>query len=89
MHWLAHAMGLDNASGAWYLFWSGIFGDIGIFGAVFVYFHSRNCHVKGCLRVGRFSVDGTAWQVCRHHHPTIEDAPTPEQVAHDHREATA
>lgn len=30
-HWLAHILGLDNATGAWYLFWSGFGGDFAEF----------------------------------------------------------
>lgn len=81
MRWLAHALGLDNASGPWYLWWSGVFGDVGIFGAAFVYFRSRNCHVKRCPRIGRHPVDGTPYVTCRKHHPHVDGAPSAAEVA--------
>ena len=74
MHPLAHILGLDNASGGWYLWWSGFFGDIAIFGAAAVFIRHRNCHVRRCLRIGRHPVQGTPHVVCRRHHPN--GAPT-------------
>lgn len=59
MHWLSHLLGLDNASGSFYLFWSGIFSDASIFaGMVVLYFH-HNCHVKGCPRWGKHKINGS------------------------------
>lgn len=30
MNWLLHVAGIDNVSGRWYAFWSGIAGDAGL-----------------------------------------------------------
>lgn len=74
IRWLFHVIGIDDASGRAYLWWSGIVGDLAIFGAVFALARKHNCHVKGCPRIGRFPVTGTAWVTCAHHHP--DDPPT-------------
>lgn len=79
--WLAHVLGLDNASGGWYLLWSGIFGDVSLIGGAFVLVRKHNCHVRGCPRIGRHPIEGTTYVVCRKHHP--DDAPTAEQVNRD------
>lgn len=66
LHSLSHLLGLDNASGSLYLFWSGFFGDVTIFAALFgLYFH-HNCRVKGCLRWGKHKVGGSSY--CTKHH---------------------
>lgn len=72
MSWLAHILGLDNASGHWYLFWSGIGSDITEFGIVVglvALVRKHQCHVDRCWRIGRHPVGGTAYIVCRKHHP--------------------
>lgn len=74
MWWIGHILGLDDASGPWYLFWSGICGDLSLFGAALVIVRKHNCHVKSCPRIGRHPVEGTTYVVCRHHHP--DEAPT-------------
>jgi hypothetical protein len=68
--WFLHSFGLDDGSGAWYLFWSGIVGDLAIFGAIFASFRVINCHVKGCWRLGLHPVHGTRFKTCAKHHPT-------------------
>jgi hypothetical protein len=56
MHGLAHVLGLDSASGYWYLFWSGFGGDVAIIGALLaspvVYWRHHECHEARCLRLG-------------------------------------
>lgn len=86
MNWLEHVLGLDDASGRWYLLWSGIFGDVGMFGAAIVYFRRHNCHVKRCPFVGRFPVDGTPYKTCARHHPTVPGPVTVDHIrrAHSH-----
>jgi hypothetical protein len=79
--WLAHVLGLDDASGGWYLWWSGIGSDISelaLVGAVLAHVRRLNCHVHGCLRIGRHPVAGTGYVVCRRHHP--DGAPTAAEV---------
>lgn len=78
MHWLAHLLGLDNLSGAWYGFWSGIGGDTAIVTPGLILARRHNCHVRGCWRLGRHPVDGTTWTVCRRHHP--DDHPSADDV---------
>lgn len=78
MSWLAHVWywievhtGTVNESGPYYGFWSGFgsdLGELGILGAVLQAARHRNCHVKGCWRLGR-SVDGTPYLACHIHHP--------------------
>lgn len=85
MHWLSHIMGLDNLSGVFYGFWSGIGSDLqetAIFAGVIAILRHHNCHAKGCLRLGKLGVDGTPYVVCHKHHPTHEGskAATADQI---------
>ena len=80
LHWI----GVDNASGPWYLFWSGIFGDVAIFAAFVVGLRHMNCIVTGCKKLRTFPVAGTPWRCCKKHHPYIDQSNklfTPERVA--------
>ncbi len=61
MHILAHLLGLDNASGGFYLFWSGIFGDTVIFAGMLNLYYTHNCHTHNCFRIGKHVVDGTPY----------------------------
>lgn len=75
---LAHVLGLDDLSGHWYGFWSGIGGDASILAVPAVLVRRHNCHAKGCPRLGRHPVAGTTFVVCRRHHP--DDHPTAETI---------
>lgn len=75
---LAHVLGIDDVSGRWYGFWSGIGGDLSILAAPVVLLRRHNCHARWCWRMGRHPVDGTSWTVCRRHHP--DEHPTAEQI---------
>lgn len=75
MYWLAHILGLDDVSGPWYAAWSGFVGDVGLLGAAYALLRRHNCHQRGCWRVGRHPIEGTAWVVCARHHP--DDRPGP------------
>jgi hypothetical protein len=71
MHWLAHFLGTDNLSGAYYGFWSGAGSDIGELGIVAglgAMIRQRNCEVHGCWRLGRHTT-AAGHRVCRRHHP--------------------
>lgn len=68
MNQVFHWLGMDNASGRVYLFWSGFFGDVTIFASAIAIARHRNCHIKGCWRLGK-QVDGTAFLACHVHHP--------------------
>jgi hypothetical protein len=70
LHFLSHWLGLDNASGALYLFWSGFFGDGPIIVALGAIWWRHNCHQKGCWRIARQQIDGSTHYVCHKHHPT-------------------
>lgn len=67
--WLLHVLGIDDVSGRWYAFWSGVGGDLGFIGAAFTIWRRHSCHVRRCWRVGRQQIDGTTWHVCHRHHP--------------------
>ena len=72
MSWLPHVLGLDDASGSWYLFWSGCGSDItelAIIGGLINLARRHNCEIHGCWRVGRHRVEPTGHVVCRKHHP--------------------
>lgn len=71
IHWLATWMGLDNAGGPIYSFWSGFGSDIGellILGGLWHFVRHSNCHVKKCARFGK-PVAGTPYRACHKHHP--------------------
>ena len=71
MWWPSHFLGLDNGSGHFYLFWSGIFGDVTIFTAAILVYRKHNCHAKWCLRIGHHEMEteGMTHFMCRKHHP--------------------
>lgn len=52
MHSIAYVLGLTDAAGDWYLWWSGFFGNITIFAGVGAFILHKNCHVQGCWRMG-------------------------------------
>ncbi len=91
LHWLAVHTGTVNESGPYYGFWSGFGSDLGevaLIGALITGFKHVNCHVKGCPRIGHYTVEGTPYKVCRKHHPEMDDkAPTVEQVHAAHQAA--
>jgi hypothetical protein len=85
MNWLSYFFGLDNGSGAHYLFWSGIGSDATeflILGGIIQLYRRHNCHVKGCWRMQRRAVAGTGHIVCNKHHPV--PLPSHEDVKRDH-----
>jgi hypothetical protein len=82
--WLYHAARWTWHDPDGYNFISGPLADITLLGGAYAILRHHNCHVKGCWRVGRHPVDGTAYVVCRKHHP--EKSPTAEQVRTAHTE---
>ena len=71
LRWLAHLLGLDNASGHWYLWWSGFASDISEFAIIGAVWHGLNCHEDGCWRVGHrvtLEDNGSHVRRCRRHH---------------------
>lgn len=87
MSWLLQFFGLDNASGAAYLWWSGFFADVVIFAAGFGWYWKHTCHVARCWHWARHPVEGTPYTVCRKHHPDLPAEPT--TVEHVHAAAKA
>lgn len=72
--WLYTVTGLSNASGPWYLWWSGIGSDIGeitLIGGVVMFYRHHTCHVDHCWRLARHrqEIDGAEYMLCRKHHP--------------------
>ena len=70
-HWFLRYTGADGESGTWYGFWSGFGGaipDFLILGSIITVYRHHNCHVKGCLRLGK-PVEGTPYLACPQHHP--------------------
>ena len=68
---MSHWLGLDNAGGPFYLWWSGIGSDLGELTIVVVlagYLRKHNCEVHRCWRLGRHQT-AAGQHVCRRHHP--------------------
>lgn len=70
---LMHVLGVDDVSGPWYGFWSGIGSDLselaGLLTVAWLFWRRHNCHVHRCWRIGRHPVAGTGYVVCARHHP--------------------
>ncbi len=74
--WIRHVLGLDDPSGSWYLWWSGVGADLGMIGAGWGLWRKHNCEIHRCWRLARH--DAAGHRVCRRHHP--EGAPTAQSV---------
>lgn len=87
---LGHFFGLDDLSGAFYGFWSGVGSDISellILGGVIQLYRRHACHVSSCRRIGKHHVDGTPYVVCAKHHPDVPDGDvTHAAILHAHRQ---
>ena len=82
-----HTFGLDDGSGAWYLFWSGIFGDTTLFAAALGLYWHHTCHLHRCPRLAKhdYTIDGVTHKLCRHHHPgTKKHLTLTDVLAHHH-----
>jgi hypothetical protein len=67
---LTHAVFGSPMHGSGYAFWSGIgsdFGEASILTALIIGLRHRNCHVKGCWRLGHPD-PAHGHPACRHHH---------------------
>lgn len=67
-HDIARFFGLTNASGSYYLWWSGIEGDLSqlaILGSLGLFYQHRKC--VSCWKIGKHHVEGTAWTTCHRH----------------------
>jgi N-acetylmuramoyl-L-alanine amidase len=86
-HSLLHFLGLDSASGAAYLAWSGVLSDIGelvLIGGLYAFVRRHNCQVNRCWRLGRH-MTAAGHFACRRHSPL--PAPTHAEVIDAHRNA--
>lgn len=71
-HWIFHVAGVDNLSGPWYGFWSGLGSDISEFALVgggIALARAHTCHVQGCWRWGKHPAG--IYKFCAKHHPDI------------------
>jgi len=87
IHTLLDWMGLTDASGKPYLFWSGFGADLSEFaivGAVVGLLRRWNCESHGCWRIARHKT-AAEHRVCRHHHPA--GAPTAADISAAHAAA--
>jgi hypothetical protein len=84
--WGKHLIGIESASGATYLFWSGFVGDLAIIWAVVMWYRHRNCHVKGCPRLGHADPEH-GHPTCRIHSPHF-DATGRKLMPHIHTDIT-
>lgn len=75
---IAHILGLDDASGHWYLWWSGIGADLGLIGGAIALYRRHNCEVQRCWRIGKHAT-AAGHHLCRRHHP---DGPLTAAQAH-------
>lgn len=67
----SHVFGLDNLSGPFYGFWSGIGSDIGelaLIGTVITLYRNSKCY--SCWRIAHHSVRGTHYKTCHRHATT-------------------
>lgn len=75
---LLHLIGVEpRTPSTAYNFWSGFGSDVGEFGIVLGLGHAaraRNCHVKGCWRIGHHSHG--PYKLCSRHHPDVPDQVT-------------
>jgi hypothetical protein len=85
VHWLLTVLGIDDVSGRWYAWWSGVGSDLGelaIIGGMIGLYRRHTCEVAGCWRLARHQT-AAGHQVCKRHHP--RGAPTAKQIALEHR----
>jgi hypothetical protein len=78
---LAHLLGLDDASGPWYLWWSGVAGNLSLIGAPYILWRHHNCEAHRCPRIGRHRT-AAGHRVCRKHHPESHLKPHHITAAH-------
>ena len=72
LSWFTHFFGMDNLSGPFYGAWSGWVSDLGeltIFAGVVGMYRHKNCHERGCWRLGKHQYEGTPY--CHKHHPVV------------------
>lgn len=78
---IAHVLGLDDAAGHWYLWWSGAGADLGelaVVGTLISLYRKHTCEIHRCPRLGRH-LTAAGHRLCRRHHP---DGPLTVEAAH-------
>jgi hypothetical protein len=78
VHLLLHVLGLDDASGRWYLWWSGVGADLGYLAVVAGLYRRHNCEIHRCPRLARHQTNA-GHHTCRRRHP---DGPLTVEAAH-------
>ena len=83
---LSQETGTSSGASRAYDFWSGFGSDIGeatLVAGIVAALRHRNCHAKGCLRLGH-PVAGTPYVACHKHHPA--HTPPTRNVSAEHIE---
>jgi hypothetical protein len=65
---LLRILGIDDTSGPWYSFWSGIGADLGELAIVGAILRHVNCQRKGCWRLGHHHQGSLACRTHREEH---------------------
>lgn len=76
---------ITSATNAFYGIVSGWLGDVGLFAGIIIYLRHKNCHVKGCYRLGKHQVANGKYTVCAVHHPEVSDKITAKHIAQVHQ----
>jgi hypothetical protein len=74
MHWSQFpGLWFWNPGGKFYIFVSGIGGDLAYLSVLGLAWRKLNCHSKGCWRIGthEYEMDGVVHRLCRHCHPGL------------------
>lgn len=71
MHELLHILGIDTQQSYWYDFWSGIATQGTLIIGIVATLRHKNCHVKGCWRLGHPDPKH-GFPACKKHHSFSE-----------------
>lgn len=83
MHILLLILGLTNAAGPWYLFWSGFYAVLSAGIAIFLILRKFNCHWEKCPRIAwQPHPNGTGVMLCRKHLPEAKEAWRERRMTH-------
>jgi hypothetical protein len=83
MHILFVLLRLTNASGAWYLFWSGVYSALSTIGVTILMLRRYNCHWPKCPRVAwQPNPNGNGQMICRKHMPEAREAWHKQKMEH-------
>ena len=75
----AKVFGVGPQANGWtYSLWSGIGGDLMIFGGAAALWRHMNCHRERCWRLGRHTAG--QFKVCAKHHPEHDGRSVPQDV---------